>query len=182
MSFTSVVWSFRVTYACTFYACCFFSKHVYPLTTTRNSNEIAISRLNRIMNLFSNPLFKVYCHFLNSALASLINLNHWCQRHDPIIYVISDSFLETLYMLLSCFIQPMFVRELKVVKLTTFDMRISEKYLSNDNMFLSIVRNFLELLFDDGDINQEQHSKCQFACWSLHKKKFCLCLETLSTG
>ena len=47
----------------------------------------------------------------------------------------------------------MFVRELKVAKLTTFDMRISEKYLSNDNMFLSIVRNFLELLFDNGDIN-----------------------------
>ena len=172
MSFTLVVCSFRLTYACTFYACCFFSKHVYPLPTTRNSNEISISRQNRIMNLFSNTIFKVYCQFRNSALASLINLNHWCQRHDPIIYVIPDSFLETLCMLLSRFIQPMLVRELIVAKLTTFDVEISEKYLPNDNMFLSIVRNFLELLFDDGDINQDQHSKCRFVCWSLHKTNF----------
>ena len=76
-------------------------------------------------------------------------------------------------MLLSRFIQPMFVRELTVAELTTFEVGISEKYLSNDNMFISIVTILLELLFDDGGgINHAQHNKCQFTCWSLHKTNF----------
>ena len=75
-------------------------------------------------------------------------------------------------MLLSRFIQSMFVRELIVANLTTFEVGISEKHLSNDNMFISIVTIFLELLFDDGDINQEQHNMYRFACWSLQKTNF----------
>ena len=62
-----------------------------PDPETKNS-EMAISCLSRIMNSFSNPMFKVYCQFLISAQASLINLNHWCQRYDPIMYVIYNSF------------------------------------------------------------------------------------------
>ena len=81
MSFTWVVWSFRVSYACTFYVCCFFSKYFDSLPR-------------------------------------------------------------------------------------------SEKYLTSDNMFISIARNSLKLPFDDGHINQEQHNKYRFACWSLNEARF----------
>ena len=42
-----------------------------PDPEIKNSN-IAISRLSKLMNLFSNPMFKVYCQYLNSALEQLI--------------------------------------------------------------------------------------------------------------
>ena len=75
-------------------------------------------------------------------------------------------------MLLSHFIQPMLAWELAVAKLINFDVEVSEKYLSSDNMFISIAINSLELLFDDGDINQEQHNKYRFACWRHHETIF----------
>ena len=40
--------------------------------------------------------------------------------------------------------------------------------LSSDTMFVGIARNFLELQFDDGYINQEQHYKFL----SFHKASF----------
>ena len=85
----------------------YFSKNVVfflnlvllsPDPEIKNS-EIALSRSKRIINLFSNSMFKVYNQFLKSALESLINLNHWCQRYDPITYVIYNWFLKTLCML-----------------------------------------------------------------------------------
>ena len=139
------------------------------------NSEIALSRSKRITNLFSNPMFKVYNQFLNSALESLINRNHWCQRYDPIMYVIYNWFLETLCMLLSRSILLVFVTELTETKLTTLDVEISDKYLLNDSMFKN--RNFLELLFDDGDINQKQHNKYRFLCWSFHKISFVYALK-----
>ena len=72
VSFSLVVWAFRVSYACT--KAVSFSKHFYPLPRSRNKKHQC---LNRIINFFSNPVFDVYCQILNSALESLINLNHF---------------------------------------------------------------------------------------------------------
>ena len=54
-------------------------------------------------------------------------------------------------MLLGGFMQPEFLRKLKAGKRTKFDVENSENYLSNDNIFIGIPRNSLELLFKDWD-------------------------------
>ena len=50
-------------------------------------------------------------------------------------------------MLLGGFMQPEFLRKLKAGKRIKFDVENSENYLSNDNIFIGIPRNSLELLF-----------------------------------
>ena len=108
--------------------------------------------MNKIVNLFSNPVFEVYSQFLNSALTTLINLDHLFQRHIPVIYVIYDSLSDTLCMLVSGFMELEFARKLTVGKLTKFDVEDSDNYLSSDNMFISLARTSLELLSDNRDI------------------------------
>ena len=108
--------------------------------------------MNKIVNLFSNPVFEVYSQFLNSALTKLINLDHLFQRHGPVIYVIYDSLSDTLCMLLSGFMELEFARKLTVGRLAKFDVKDSDNYLSNDNMFISLTRTSLELLSDNRNI------------------------------
>ena len=54
-------------------------------------------------------------------------------------------------MFLGRFMQPVFLRKLQVGKRTKFDVENFENYLSNDNMFIGIPKNSLELLFEDWD-------------------------------
>ena len=108
--------------------------------------------MNKIVNLFLNPVFEVYSQFLKSALTTLINLDHLFQRHVPVIYVIYDSLSDTLCMLLSGFIHPEIARELTVGRLAKFDIEDSDNYLSNDNMLISLARTSLELLSDNRNI------------------------------
>ena len=54
-------------------------------------------------------------------------------------------------MLFGGFMQPEFLRKLKAGKRIKFDVENSENYLSNDNIFIGIPRNSLELLFKDWD-------------------------------
>ena len=134
-------------------------------------------RLKRTINLFSNPMLEVFCTFLDSTLTSLINLTHLSQRHDPAMSVRDDSLSEILWMLLSRFIQPEFVTKLTVGNVIEFYLENSENCLSSNVMFIGIARNFTELQFEDGYINQEQHNKFL----SFRKASF-LCLIVLSTG
>ena len=144
----------------------FFSLNISILSQDPEikSREIAVSRLNRIISLFSNPIIDVSCQFLNSVRASLINLNRLFQRHNPVTYVRFDALPETLCMLLSRFMLLELMTKLAVGKLTMFDLENSAKYLSSDNIYICIARNFLELQFDDGDINQEHYNKFLSAC------------------
>ena len=108
--------------------------------------------MNRTDNLLSNPVFEVYSQFLNAALKTVINLDHLCQRYVPLIYVIYDSLSDTLCMLLSGFMELEFVRKLTVGRLAKFDVKDSDNYLSNDNMFISLTRTSLKLLSDNTDL------------------------------
>ena len=54
-------------------------------------------------------------------------------------------------MFIGRFMQPVFLRKFKVGKRTKFDVENFENYLSNDNMFIGIPKNSLELLFEDWD-------------------------------
>lgn len=67
-------------------------------------------------------------------------------------------------MLLSCFLQPEFLRKLEAGNL--------ENYLSTDKMFIGIPRNSIQLLFYDGDTNQEQCNKFLSACFSSYNTSF----------
>ena len=76
--------------------------------------------MNRIITLFSDPMFEIYCNFPDSTLTSLINLTYLSQPHNPVIYVRYGSLSETLKMLFSGFMQPEFVTKLAVGKVIEF--------------------------------------------------------------
>ena len=111
--------------------------------------KIAVPCLNRLMTLLSNPMLKVYCQFLNSALTSQINFNLLFQRLNLVMYA----------SLPSRFMQPEFAKKLKAGNLNTFVTENVGNYLSSDSMFISIVRNSLEFLLDDGEGDKEHDYK-----------------------
>lgn len=59
----------------------------------------------------------------------------------------------------SRFMQPEFAKKLKAGNLNTFVTENAGNYLSSDNMFISIARNSLEFLLDDGEIDKEYDDK-----------------------
>lgn len=59
----------------------------------------------------------------------------------------------------SRFMQPEFSKKLKAGNLNTFVTENVGNYLSSDNMFISIVRNSLEFLLDDGEVDKEHDYK-----------------------
>lgn len=59
----------------------------------------------------------------------------------------------------SRFMQPEFAKKLKAGNLNTFVTENVGNYLSSDSMFISIVRNSLEFLLDDGEVDKEHDYK-----------------------
>ena len=72
----------------------------------------------------------------------------------------------------SCFMQHEFVMQLKAGKPNKFKVEYSENYLWSDKIFIGTPRNSLQLLFDNGDTNQEQCNKFLDACFSSQKTSF----------
>ena len=95
----------------------YFSKKPFLLPRSENQRHVTVSPLNRFINPFSNPMIEVYCKFLISVLTSLINLKLLFKRHNPVTDTMYDLLAETLCMLLSCFMQPEFVRKLNAEKI-----------------------------------------------------------------
>ena len=79
---------------------------------------------------------------------------------------------EASCMLLSRFMKTEFVRKLTAEKHNKFNKRDAENYLPSNKMFIGITRNPLELLLDDGDINQEQYNQFLDTCRSFHDASF----------
>ena len=66
--------------------------------------ERAVSRLNILIDAFSNPVTEVYCMFLDGVLPALTNLNLLLQRSDPIVHIMYDALFSTTCTLLSRFV------------------------------------------------------------------------------
>lgn len=68
--------------------------------------------------------------------------------------------------------KPEFVRKLAAGKHNNFNKGNAENHLPSNKMFIGIARNFLELLLDDEDINQEQYNQFLGTCRSFHDTSF----------
>ena len=95
----------------------FLKSHFFFQDPKIKDRNVTVSPLNRFINSFSNPMLEVYCQFLISVLTSLINLKLLFKRHNPVTDTMYDLLAETLCMLLSCFMQPEFVRKLNAEKI-----------------------------------------------------------------
>ena len=102
----------------------FLKNHFFFQDPKIKDRNVTVYPLNRFINSFSNPMLEVYCQFLISVLTSLINLKFLFKRHNPVTDIMYDLLAETLCVLLSCFIQPEFVRKLKAEKIPYLAVRI----------------------------------------------------------
>ena len=143
----------------------------------RTDGERSKSRINRVIDAFTNPMTEVYCMFLDGALPSLIHLNLSLQRADPLIHVLHDLLHDTAAQLLSRFVVPDVVKKFRNGELSKDELlhvvEDSENYLSANKVFIGFpARSNVEKLYEDGDISNTQKEKFYKACMEFHKAAF----------
>ena len=143
------------------------------------------SRLNRLIDAFTNPMTEACCLFLDAALPVLTSLNLMLQRADPVIHLMFEALFACATTLLSRFALPTIVQEFRNGKLlqmpkkdlTTF-LDDPANYLPTDKLYVGyLARSKVNKLLDDGDIDKNEYSQFFNGCLCFHKRAFIYAIE-----
>ena len=138
------------------------------------------SRLNKLIDAFTNQMTEACCLFLDAALLVLTSLNLMLQRADHVIHLMFEALFECATILLSRFALPTVVQEVKNGKLFKCQKDLTKylddpvNHLPTDKLYVGyLARSNVDKLLDDGDIDKNENSQFFMAvCVSIKEHLF----------